>query len=287
MIAFTKFGNYGRFGNQLFQYAYLRSQAKRLSTKFYCPPWRGDEVFMLSDAEEKCPPFTPKHMYHEDPYKHGFQESATQMRDDTDVAGFFQSPLFFKKEDVLRWFSFNESLFASVRAKYGNINLNKATAIHLRLGDYCNPSSLMFYTIRPEYVKRALSLIKEGGPILVISDSPETAKKYLGHMPEGTIFVEGNKDYEDFYLLAHAKNIICSASSFSWWAAYLNKHPNKKVFMPQYWFLPMSRVKNETIFLDVWTRLPAHRPLLDNYYVRYALFNLGFGRLLPFLVKNS
>jgi len=31
---------------------------------------------------------------------------------------------------------------------------------------------------------------------------------------------------------------ICSASTFSWWGAWLSQNPNKKVIMPKLWFIP-------------------------------------------------
>ena len=53
MISFSNLGNHGRLGNQLFQYAFLRTTAARLGTEFYCPQWDGDEIFDLHDREER------------------------------------------------------------------------------------------------------------------------------------------------------------------------------------------------------------------------------------------
>ena len=49
MLSFSKLGNYGRLGNQLFQYAFLRMTARRLGTQFFCPKWDGDDIFNLND----------------------------------------------------------------------------------------------------------------------------------------------------------------------------------------------------------------------------------------------
>jgi hypothetical protein len=49
MISFPKLGNYGRLGNQLFQYAFLRSSARRLGVQFHCPKWDGGDIFDLDD----------------------------------------------------------------------------------------------------------------------------------------------------------------------------------------------------------------------------------------------
>ena len=54
MISFCKLGNYGRLGNQLFQYAFLRMTARRLGTQFFCPKWDGDDIFNLNDEGERA-----------------------------------------------------------------------------------------------------------------------------------------------------------------------------------------------------------------------------------------
>ena len=55
MISFSKLGSFGRLGNQLFQYAFLRSTAARLGTRFHCPQWIGDRVLHLDDAALQLP----------------------------------------------------------------------------------------------------------------------------------------------------------------------------------------------------------------------------------------
>lgn len=45
---------------------------------------------------------------------------------------------------------------------------------------------------------------------------------------------EGN-DYAEFVLMSRCKHHILANSSFSWWASYLNKNPEKTVLAPQRW----------------------------------------------------
>ena len=272
MISFARQGEFGRLGNQLFQYAYVRSQAKRLGTKFYCPLWIGDGIFDLKDEGEKTPAFKAQYQYVESAFRHGFSVEAASIKDDTDVAGFFQSERFFSKEDVTKWFSFKEEMFAQVNKKYQHIDFSNSTAIHIRLGDYIHPN-LQFYSPKVSYFKKALALMDQKKHVLVFSDQPDLARRYLKSIKDNLVFIEGNEDHEDFYLMTKCRNMICSSSSFSWWAAYLNTHADKKIVMPSQWFLPGSRTTNNDIFVDEWIKLPAHR-FYDNYYLRAVPFKL-------------
>jgi hypothetical protein len=50
------------------------------------------------------------------------------------------------------------------------------------------------------------------------------------------LFSEGNQQIDDFSLIMSCDhNILSHASSFGWWAAYVNSNPNKIVVAPQYY----------------------------------------------------
>lgn len=278
MISFSKLGNYGRFGNQLFQYAFLRTQAKKMGTKFYCPEWEGDRIFSLKDQGEKSGKFNPDFYYSDT--VHGFNAEATKIKDGTDITGFFQSDKYFKRKDAMEWFSFDEDYFKEVNKKYSHIDFLNSTGIHIRLGDYATPQ-MVFYVPRPEYFKKALEIVNHKKNIIVFSDEPENAKKILKGIKEDFIFITGSKDYEDFYLMTKCRDFVCSPSSFSWWAAYLNKYSDKKIVMPEYWFLPGGDAVNNGIFVEGWIKLKAHR-FYDYYYIKYIpnMVHVYYGRIM-------
>ena len=53
---------------------------------------------------------------------------------------------------------------------------------------------------------------------------------------DNTIYIEGEKDYIELYLMSRCDNNIISNSSFSWWGAWLNEKENKTVIGPKKWF---------------------------------------------------
>ena len=91
MISFSRLGDYGRLGNQLFQYAFLRTTALRLGVKFYCPEWIGDSIFLLNDENEKAKePVGIYRTYVEPSDNPGFNESAMRIEDGTEIGVIFR-----------------------------------------------------------------------------------------------------------------------------------------------------------------------------------------------------
>jgi len=119
LISFSKLGNYGRLGNQLFQYAYLRGMAQRLNTTFHCPQWDGDRIFDLGDEALRAPSATGITSSFNPHPEVGYTDKALAISDGTEVEGFFQSECYYESRDeVLRWYTFKEEIAASVRARY-------------------------------------------------------------------------------------------------------------------------------------------------------------------------
>jgi hypothetical protein len=58
VLTMSSIGQLGRFGNQLFQYAYLRICAAQSGAKVECPPWIGQTLFGHQDApiSQRLPP---------------------------------------------------------------------------------------------------------------------------------------------------------------------------------------------------------------------------------------
>ena len=90
--------------------------------------------------------------------------------------------------------------------------------------------------------------------LFVFSNNLEWAKKNL-HFTVPIHFVEGcERDIEELRLMSKCKHNIIAHSTFSWWGAWLNPNPDKKVFAPYPWI--KNGMFNRDIYPDKWLKVP-------------------------------
>src|SRR5712692_8843827 len=178
MISFKTLGQYGRLGNQLYQYAFLRTTAQRLGVKFFCPEWRGDKIFLLNDEQERSRvPAPMKTLYRQPLEDCGFCDSPLHIEDGTEIIGFFQAERYFDRGKVTRWYTFRPESVRAAQESYRHIDLAQCTGIHLRFGDMkANPN---YVVLSPRYYARALSRVRHRQHVLVFSDDTDAARKHL------------------------------------------------------------------------------------------------------------
>lgn len=175
------------------------------------------------------------------------------------IEGWFQSEKYFinHKEEIIDLFAPSKDLLSYLQATYSDIIDHPCTvSIHLRCYMKENPNYVYVYpTYGKEYVSQAMQLFGPDAKYLVFSDQIGWAKEELQDLSGDIIFME-NAPYEvDFYLMSLCKhNIICN-STFSWWAAYLNKNPEKIVVAPAQWFTPEYNHNTQDLVPEEWLRI--------------------------------
>lgn len=108
-------------------------------------------------------------------------------------------------------------------------------SLHARKGDYTNSTHInTFCQLQKDYYEKAIKDIDEKNCIfLVFSNDIEWCKQNLGDISSDIIYAENNNDYVDMCLMSKCDHNIIANSSFSWWAAFLNKNIHKKIVCPK------------------------------------------------------
>ena len=106
-----------------------------------------------------------------------------------------------------------------------------SVSVHVRRTDY----AIYDWILPPSYYDRAFKRIKDlviNPHFYIFSDDPEWCKDNL---PIGLkIFLHGN-ELEDFWLMSQCKHNIIANSTYSYWAAFLNKNKEKQIIYPENW----------------------------------------------------
>lgn len=169
------------------------------------------------------------------------------------INGYFQTEKYFErnKDKIIESFFINEEDIELLKLKYKDINFKNTVSVHVRRGDY-----LKFSDIHPvceiEYYKKAIDLFPNKNFIFVSSDIEWVKNNFKGK----NIFYSYNEnEILDFTIQTICSDNIIANSTFSWWAAYLNKNKNKKIIAPMQWFGKNSGIYQNDIVPTNWTRI--------------------------------
>lgn len=171
--------------------------------------------------------------------------------------GYFQSESYFEKysENVKSLFSYPLDFEDRIRRELSFIFEGDTTVVNVRRGDYLH-SPNYHPVVTPEYIYKAIELIPNTKTYLIASDDIPWCKANL-QLPN-CIYLEGYKSYEQLWILSMCHNFVISNSSFSWWAAYLSRNPNKIVVAPETWFGPEYHQEWDSMYCKDWIKLPTY-----------------------------
>ena len=254
----------GQLGNILFEIAAGASLAKRVGVPFkaischpffinesideYVKPFR-QSILRKVDFQIELPEGTE---VYDQP---DFTYSALPLKKDLLLKGNFQSEKFFDKETVRSLFEIDPETESYIRKKYHDILAKSPVCIHVRRGDYLL-LEYKFPVCRMNYFKKAISCFDPASTFLVFSNDMEWCKKHF--KGERFYFSENESPVVDLYLQTMCSHHIISNSSYSWWGAWLNPNPEKKVIFPAPWFCPYYRklLNTKDLCPEDWKAIP-------------------------------
>ena len=180
-----------------------------------------------------------------------FDERIADYRTNKDLylEGYFHSEKYFKNvaNEIRSEFELKNSP-DEINSKYlAFINNSDSVSIHVRKYDevIATEAARMHDSCTKEYYEKAFAYIHDklrNPNIFVFSDDIDWAKKNIRVNNSRVEYISHNNAenaYEDFRLMKACKHNIIANSSFSWWAAWLNRNSEKIVIAPEKWLNTM------------------------------------------------
>lgn len=185
-------------------------------------------------------------------------------RDPAYLTGYFQSEKYFMdvEEQVRRAFTFSEGIWKGqdeeIRRKMqnflGQIQGCESVSVHVRRGDYLEKEEIYGGICTVAYYKSAIEYMqrkRKESRFFLFSNDPEWVREWVNANYRGDnrfVIIEGTQEetgYLDLFLMSRCKNHIIANSSFSWWGAWLDENPRKRVIAPAKW-------ANNQEFVDIY-----------------------------------
>lgn len=291
----------GGIGNQLFQYAFIRSLALKLNEKFTLDlSWYRDyhkyedinnpnsatkREYLLNNfnIEEKI--ISPHYLsisYRVEKYKFlniipllkyfqydiidedTFDINNIPQNTNVYLRGFWQNSTLFTEYGYIfrNEFTLKNNLSEPNQDLLNQIKSVNSVAIHIRRGDLLSrPVAVEDQPYSADkYYEDSVNIIYEkvdNPQLFIFSDDIDWVKKnHKFGLPTYYVDTDG-PDHEHFNLMCHCKHHVIANSTFSWWAAWLNKFKNKIVISPKWWY--RDPIKNSKV---IW--IPEEWIVLNN-----------------------
>ncbi len=273
VLSMSSIGKLGRFGNQLFQYAFLRICAEKSGAKVECPPWIGQTLFGHDDApiSKRLPPAIElldvgKSLFDVIPEFIPFLEKLADAKSsrvgsealenglaNVDIWGFFQFHTRYLKPHQ----QYFRSLFQPVNdlesALNDGLNILRSkgktiVGIHIRRGDYIKEPRVGFTLVFPtkwycEWLDGIWEKLEDPVLLLCSDELDSIIYDFDKFSPVTTKDLkiqlpEKLKDldvefYTVFFMLSQCDVVCTSNSNFSFIACMLNKRA--KMFVRPHW----------------------------------------------------
>ena len=173
--------------------------------------------------------------------------------DDIYLEGYWQTEKYFEpiEEQVRQTYDTDKLLRCAAQGReaavedwMGQIMSTESVGVHVRGGDYLLPQNQELFggNCTAAYYREAMRQMKEEHPgcrfFLFTNDRRLAAELTDNGGPgsdAGIVDLGGRCDYAEFVLMSRCRHNILANSSFSWWASYLNRYPDKTVIAPAGW----------------------------------------------------
>lgn len=270
------FHTHCQLGNQMFIYACAYSTAVLKNQKYCLSSIDNLEYFVLSNNEKRnnflnylwfriSSKFVSYKFHHfQDNRKDYSIDLISESNKRNWYYGYFQGEKYFfgnainiKKRFEIK--SCYQKKFETLKTQIiGDFNF---AIIHIRLKDFktFGPDFLdgPDLSLPFDYYHNLIKTIPKNHKIVFLSDEIEEIKSEFNYVSNS--YFSNHSEIEDLQFIINADICILSCSTFSWWGAWLNEKPDKKIYVPDY-FLGF-RVNKEfpvNIIPEKWIKVPVN-----------------------------
>jgi hypothetical protein len=239
----------GRMGNFLFEAASAMAYALSHKQEFTIPNATNDEywnpIYLLHLANPRYNPDLPEVVvtekefpFHKRPFDPAWEKyypGGYNIRLD----GYYQTEKYFRgfRAHILKTFNFPWIMVPGV------------VSVHVRRGDYltikkvvAGREMLKHPPVPKQWIEEQMAKFPNY-KFAFFSDDIAWCQKEFGARAD-CVFnwtaqdIPATRIEQDLIAMSWCEHHICSASTFSWWGAWLNRSPKKRVIMPTHWITP-------------------------------------------------
>jgi len=147
----------------------------------------------------------------------------------------------------------------------GLIRGSNSVSLHLRLQHGVSDEGRVIYSrkrihltrdVLAGFYDRALRMVRRSLPhahVFLFSDAEAPRLRALDSFPVTQVpRCLSDPPWHDMWLMSQCRHNIIANSTYSWWAAWLNRHPGKQVYAPEQYLPFYSRNSPRNVYPPAW-----------------------------------
>ena len=183
---------------------------------------------------------------------------------DAYLIGYWQSERYFSvlSQELRSEFQPVTPPSTATRRALDMISAHDSVSVHVRRGDYVTrrTTALFHGVLGIEYYRAAIARLEQeraGAHYYVFTDDPSWVRTAFDSGVPFTLMEanDGDTPEWDLILMSACRRHIIANSSFSWWGAWLDSRPDKRVIAPQGWFVSPDAPDVRDLLPADWSRL--------------------------------
>ena len=205
---------------------------------------------------EKRKPFILNRMIQEIPYEEIMHLDTSK---DWYLIGFWVEECYYRDrtDKLQKELVFDQNYGEKNAALLQEMQEETSVSIHVRRGDYLTAYAGQFRDLGEDYYKKAVGRIMEAcdSPRFYIFSDDSDFIRHAFNWLENKVIVDhntGSDSFRDLQLMSSCRHNIIANSTFSAWAAILNRHPDHLTIYPSAY---LAGEDSETKTLPGWIRI--------------------------------